>query len=214
MTDTVIEIMKRSGCRLVKLDSGDSMIIPLAVLKKAPLAVGQAVCQAQYRARVLPMEGALALEHAGRMLMARDRTEAEIRKKLESVGYQAQTVDQTLQRLVNARLVDDSRFLTNYINMKIKRTGVIRIRRELHMKGIAPEAIEAALAEADSSAQLDAALKHAKKALSKKTDDPRHQANLAYAALARRGFPPHIIKQALALAREGLQEQEADGFPG
>ncbi len=209
MTDTVIDMMKRTGCRVIKLDSGDDMIIPLAVLKKAPLAVGQAVSPAEYRARVLPLEKALALEHAARMLMGRDRSEGEIRKKLQDIGYQEQTVAQTLSRLVASRLVDDSRFVADFINMKIKRVGIMRIRQELRIKGIAPEDIEAALAEADGEVQLDAAVKHARKALSKKTNDPRHQARLAFAALARRGYPPDIARKALELA-----QQEADGLPG
>ena len=214
MSDTVTDIIRRPGCRLVKLDSGEDMVIPLAVFKRAPLVTGQAVDPAAYRARALPLEKEQALEHAGRMLLAKDRTEHELRGKLADVGYQAQTVEQTLRRLIEARLVDDRRYVAHFISMNIRRMGTLRIRRELQMKGIPREDIEAAMAEADGGAQLEAAVRQARKALSKKSGDPRHQAQLAFAALARRGFPPDIAKKALDVARDQSGDQEADGFPG
>lgn len=214
MSDRVLEIVRRPGCRLVRLDSGESMTVPLAVFKRQPLSAGQAVDPEAYRARALAVEKPLAMEHAGRMLSARDRTEHEISEKLRAVGYQEQTVAQILQRLTEARLVDDSRFLASYINMKIQRRGIMHIRRELRMKGIAPEAIDAALEEADGAGQLEAAVKHARKALSRKNDDPRHQARLAFAALARRGFRPEVARRAVETALSGPEQQEADGFPG
>ena len=61
--------------------------------------------------------------------------------------------------------------------------------------------------------QLEAAVKHAKKALSKEMEDRRHQEQLAFAALARKGYSPDTIRNALHIARVALEEQEADGFP-
>ncbi|MDD4080446.1 MAG: RecX family transcriptional regulator [Eubacteriales bacterium] len=214
MTDTVTDIVKRTGCRLIHLISGDRMTVPLLVFKRAPLKVGQAVDPEVYRAGTKPMEAGLALEQAGRMLISRDHTQGEIRKKLIEVGYSEPAVKQTMEKLVQARLVDDRRYVTNYVNMKIKRVGVGRIHRELTLKGIPAEDIAEALEKTDNSAQLDSAVKHAKKALSKRTKEPRHQAQLAYAALARRGYSPDVIRRALDLARDSLLEQETDGFSG
>ena len=215
MTDQVTEIIKRTGCRVIYLMSGDVMTLPLMLFKLSPLRVGQELDPVAYRQGLAPKEAGLALEQAGRMLMTRDRTEAEIRKRLLEVGYGQEAVEQTLTRLTQARLVDDARYLKNYINMKIKKVGAGRIRRELMLKGIPAEEIAMALAETGTDAQLETAVKHAKKALAKKGDDQRHIERLAFAALARRGFAPDIAKKALAQARLSLLEQEeADGFPG
>ena len=211
--DTVLEIIKRPGCRLIRLVSGDSMTVPLPVFKAAPLKVGQSVIQEAYFKRVLPLEAGLALEQASRMLMMRDRTTQEIRSRLKEVGYTEQTVESVVQKLLDARVLDDSRYLENFISMRVKRMGTRRIRQELMQKGIAQPLIDEALEEIDREALLGSAVKHAKKALARKTEDKRHQRNLAYAALARRGYKPDIIKQALDLAQSALQ-QEADRFPG
>lgn len=214
MTDTVLAIIKRPGCRQIKLLSGDSMTIPLPVFKKAPLAVGQSVMLDAYRQRVLPMEAGLALEQASRMLMAKDRSEAEIRRRLNDVGYAPETVAMTVAKLLEARVLDDSRYLENYLNTKAKRLGEGRIKRELMQKGIATEAIEHAMTNLDPDLQLEAAVKHARKALSRGSEDKRHRAHLAFAALARRGFSPAMASRAIDIALSGLEEQEADGFPG
>ena len=214
MKDSVQDIIKRPGCRLIRLISGDSMTIPLMVFKKAPLVEGQEVIPEAYRQRVLPMEPAMALEQASRMLMTKDRTEAEIRKKLTDVGYADETVEKTLAKLLDARVLDDNRYIENYLNTKTKRVGAGRIKRDLMLKGIALETIEAALAGIDEEVQLDAAVKHARKALARKTDDKRHQAHLAFAALARRGFKPEVAKKAIEIAQSGLPDQEADSFSG
>jgi regulatory protein len=214
MTDKVQEIIKRPGCRVIRLISGDSMTVPLPVFKKAPLSEGQEVIPEAYRQRVLPMEAALALEQASRMLMTRDRTEVEIRRKLSEVGYAAETVERTLAKLLDAKIINDKRYVENYLNMKAKRLGMGRIRRELTLKGIQPDAIEAALGEIDQQVQLEAAVKHAQKALVRKNSDIRHQNHLAYAALARRGFQPEVAKKAIEIARSRLQQQETDSFTG
>ncbi|MGI6696715.1 MAG: regulatory protein RecX [Christensenellales bacterium] len=214
MTDKVREIIKRPGCRVIRLISGDSMTVPLPVFKKAPLSEGQEVIPEAYRQRVLPMEAALALEQASRMLMTRDRTEAEIRRKLSEAGYAAETVEKTLAKLLDAKIINDKRYVENYLNMKTKRLGMGRIRRELTLKGIQPDAIETALGEIDQQVQLEAAVKHAQKALARKNSDIRHQNHLVFAALARRGFQPEVAKKAIEIARSRLQQQEADSFTG
>ena len=75
------------------------------------------------------------------------------------------------------------------------------------------EDITNALEQIDTGTQLEAAVKHAKKALSKEMEDRRHQEQLAFAALARKGYSPDTIRNALHIARVALEEQEADGFP-
>lgn len=212
MSDKVTDIIKRTGCRLVHLLSGDRMTVPLPAFKRAPLTVGQAIDPEAYRTKVKRMEDGLALEQAGRMLMIRDLSQFEIRTKLLDVGYTEETADRTIDKLIRARLVDDGRYVVNYINAKMKRVGAGRIRRDLIQKGIPAEDITAALEQIDTSVQLEAAVKHAKRALAKKTDDPWHQERLAFAALARKGYSPDIIRSALHSARLALEEQEADGL--
>lgn len=213
MTDTVTDIYKRTGCRLIHLLSGDRMMVPLLVFKRVPLKVGQAMDIGAYREKIKPIEAGLALEQASRMLMSRDHTKAEIRGKLLEMGYTEEAVDRTIEKLIQARLVDDGRYLANFINRKVKQVGIGRIRRELTQKGIPMEDITNALEQIDTGTQLEAAVKHAKKALSKEMEDRRHQEQLAFAALARKGYSPDTIRNALHIARVALEEQEADGFP-
>lgn len=197
MTDHVSEIIKRAGHRLVKLQGGDSLKIPTALFRLYPLKANQPLDLMEYGRLLAAAEPKLALEAAVRMLELRDHSTGEITKKLVGYGYSQGAVEAACARLTQVGYLDDLRFAQGLLARFQKKYGVLRIKRELYMKGIPNDIIEEVLSERDVDVQLESAITLAQKSLRKKGADPQADYRRAYSALARRGYPPDTVKKAL-----------------
>lgn len=134
-----------------------------------------------------------------RLLGRRDYTTAELRSRLIDRGFAAAAVDETLSGLAAERLVDDRRAALAHIRTgsQVKGRGRLRLRRELEARGIAPDLSDALLADLDEADEVEAA--------GRVLERKRIPARLSMAdrrrifqQLLRRGFPSHVIAQALA----------------
>ena len=84
-----------------------------------------------------------------RLLSYRFRSIAELKSRLEEKGFDAATIDETLQRLERENWLDDERFAVEFTRGRLrKRIGPNRIRRELKEFGIEDAMIRAVLTEA------------------------------------------------------------------
>jgi regulatory protein len=129
-------------------------------------------------------------------LARRDHASEELRRKLRERGYDELIVDELIARLVAEKLLDDGRFLQNYIAYHAARGhGPNRVRADLRKVGLqGPETEESLAGYPDWMAQL-------KKAREKKfgTSPPTHYADRQRQArfLAYRGFTGAQIRAAL-----------------
>ena len=107
-------------------------------------------------------------------------------------------------RLQTAGYLDDLRFAQGMLARYQKKYGLLRIKRELFMKGIAADIVEEVLSQGDGDAQLDAAILQAQKTLRKKSADPQADYRRAYAAHAHlaadRPEPAHLTTFYLVVA--------------
>ncbi|HVM97155.1 MAG TPA: regulatory protein RecX [Candidatus Acidoferrales bacterium] len=136
---------------------------------------------------------------AVRWLAARDRSSAEVHRRLEAAGVESTLVEATLQRLRNLGYVDDTRFASSYAEMAARRGhGSERVRSELEARGVNREAVEAAIGNSfENEREL------AQRALARHQTKPPTTANeRARAArfLLNRGFPEAVV---LAIIGEG-----------
>jgi len=90
-----------------------------------------------------------ARQVALRFLGSRDRSEYEIREKLQRRQCAPAIIDQVLDRLKAARLVDDEALARRWIEYRLaeRPSGAPRYLQDLRRKGIARTTIEAVLAE-------------------------------------------------------------------
>ena len=80
------------------------------------------------------------------LLGRRDFASFELRDKLLAKGYSAAVVDDTVAALKSERLLDDGRFLDNFVRAHAGRgQGPARIRQELRQLGFSAEPITNAL---------------------------------------------------------------------
>ncbi len=83
------------------------------------------------------------------LLARREHTRAELERKLESAGFEADVVAAVTEALDDEGLQSDARFVESFVQSRINQgKGPVRIRAELREKGVAEsvtdEAIQAA----------------------------------------------------------------------
>ena len=184
---------------------------------------------AERRARRAEVDDpAAVLDAALQFLEARQRSVAEVRRRLTTVGYREVLVTAAIERLGELGMLDDQAFAAQWVESRdrARPRGERALRQELRQKGIDSETIARTLedrnrsgdeaesgdgvpASADETAARRLLARHA--AGLARIADPRTRRQRAYALLARSGFGPEI---AADLAREdaaGLgAEREGD----
>ncbi len=164
------------------------------------------------------------LEAALRFLEARQRSTAEVRRRLLSAGYGEDLVEGAVNRLVDLSVLDDEAFARAWVESRDRAhpRGQRALQQELSVRGVDRTTIArilgerdaAALSDGDAAPDADAARRlmerHAR-ALAR-VADPRARRQRAYALLARHGFDPETCRSvAAALAGDGDQGPEALG---
>jgi regulatory protein len=167
---------------------------------------------------------------AARLLEARPRSVAEVRRRLLRLGYGAVLVDGTVERLAELGYLDDEAFARAWVESRDRSRprGEHALRRELGLKGVDRSLVDGVLGDrreatggstnrdAEASSPDDAA---AERLLARRMSsilrepDPRRRLQKAYALLARNGFSPNVCsavaKRALAAAASA-GDSEAD----
>jgi regulatory protein len=170
---------------------------------------------------------ALVLEAALRFLEARQRSVAEVRRRLTTAGYREELITAALARLGDLGVLDDQAFASLWVESRdrARPRGERALRQELRQKGIDSSVITATLEERNAVADDDAGeaddtrpsadeaaaerllARHAR-ALDR-IPDARARRQRAYALLARNGFGPEVagrLASRVAVATDGDPE--------
>lgn len=97
------------------------------------------------------MDTPVAIRRAAMDLLARrEHSVQELQRKLRQRGAEPELIEPELQKLVDEGLLSEQRYLESYIRSRaLSGRGPARIREELSQRGLARQAIEAGLEEAD-----------------------------------------------------------------
>jgi regulatory protein len=130
------------------------------------------------------------------LLARRDLASADLRSKLQDKGYAPATAGEVVERLRADRLVDDRRYVENFIGFRAARgQGPIRIRAQLLQFGLGWDLVEEGLASyPDWLLQLSTA-RRKKFGAAPPTDYPDRQRQARF--LGQRGFTGAQIRLAL-----------------
>lgn len=138
------------------------------------------------------------LHLAARYLAARMYTSREIYDRLRRKGYDEETSEQIVGRLIEEKLLDDARYAEFYVadGVNLGQKGEYRIRQELLRKGVAPVLIDRAFENAD--VDFDAALREYVEQRLRVTKITDYKDLTRFkAALARRGYSSSEIRRVL-----------------
>ncbi len=151
---------------------------------------------------------ATAKERALRLLSVRSRSRAELRRRLTQASFEAAEVEETLEDLERAGLVDDDRFARELVRDRaaLRLAGGRAIRAELLRSGVRAEIADAALDEAGDEVERARALA-LKRAPRLRELPPEAAHRRLYSLLLRRGYGHGIATAACA---EALGEPVAE----
>jgi regulatory protein len=137
----------------------------------------------------------LVLEAALQFLEARQRSTAEVRRRLLLRGYRGDLVDGAIERLTELGMLDDQAFAKAWVESRdrARPRGERVLRSELRTKGIERAIVDDTIADrdadrpdADEAAAGRLLERHA--AVLARVADPRARRQRAYSLLARNGF--------------------------
>ncbi len=174
---------------LVFLDNGITFALYKGEIRDLDLREGEELSGAQYQ----EIHSEILLKRAKRRLLyllARmDRTEAQVRQKLQQGHYSEDIIEEAVAYARDLYYLDDARFAQNYVRCHKDKKSRERIRMDLYSKGISWRQADQAFAlEAPQEDEREQILKWAKKKnYSKKTATLKEKQRI-YQFLARKGF--------------------------
>ncbi|MEY6432324.1 regulatory protein RecX [Thioalkalicoccus limnaeus] len=132
-----------------------------------------------------------------RLLALRDHSRRELAAKLHRRGYAPDAVASLLEELVAKGLLCEARLAEHYVAERLRKGfGPLRVREELHRKGLPDEVIDPHLRLSDDRWRELITMAHDKRFGPAKSQDPREQARRGR-FLESRGFPVGLIRSLL-----------------
>jgi len=164
-----------------------------------PAAVGDDLEEDDYMNRLCSKQAKPAYESALNLLTARDMTAHDMISALKRRGYLAPVAESVCQRLIENRLIDDSRYAQRYVELRQdSAVGKYAMKRKLRAKGIDDNIAEEALESLDDESQLATAKELAKKLVRRyEKEEPYARKSKLSQALARRGYSWDIVREAV-----------------
>ena len=139
-------------------------------------------------------------ESALRTIERSYKTEKEIRDKLLAKEFDIETVDSTINFLIEYGFIDDSKFVSMYIKDRIRTQGRNKIRYSLISKGVNKLLIEEAFSTLDRDDEMERAIILCEKKylnISKREDDDFKIKNKLTRYLLGRGYDYDIAKEVI-----------------
>lgn len=164
-----------------------------------PLETGADLDEEDYLNRLCARQFKPAYEAALNLLTARDMTAHDLMSALRRRGYLQAVAESVCQRLIENRLIDDSRYAQRYVELR-QDTAVGRyaMKRKLRAKGIDENIAEEALEVLDDESQLATAKELARKLVRRyANEEPYARKSKISQAVARRGYSWDIVREAV-----------------
>jgi regulatory protein len=140
-----------------------------------------------------------ALEISYGYLNRRDRTQAEVRRRLTSDGIEAAVIEQAIGTLIDQSLLDDARFARLFTQDKreLEHWGSDRIRRTLLDRGIDRELVDGTLRAEAEGTELDRAVALLRRRFPVPPQE-RRERDRALGVMVRKGYDGELALDALA----------------
>lgn len=142
-----------------------------------------------------------ATKKAMGLLQHMDRTEWELRSKLEQAGFSEEAVEEAIQYVAGYHYIDDERYAKRFVEIYRESRSMQRIRQDLQKRHVPEQWITLAIeaVDADDTPALQKALE---KLLRGKTELSYEEQQKVMAKLYRRGFRLDAIHRQIDLWRE------------
>lgn len=133
----------------------------------------------------------MAKLRAVHLLEYMDRTERDMRRKLQQGNYPPEVIDETIEYLKYYGYIDDKRYASRYLSLRLGGKGHRRLFMELRQKGVSMSLVQEAWDELCRDEDTDERVsirKIIEKKVGEQTRLPRKEYQRLLNYLARRGF--------------------------
>ncbi|CAG5007487.1 Regulatory protein RecX [Dyadobacter sp. CECT 9275] len=140
----------------------------------------------------------LILQKAASYCAYQERTQDEVRQRLKKWNVWGEEADELIAELISLNYLSEERFAKTYAGGKhrIKHWGKMKIRQELHRRGLSEYSIEKGMAEIESGTYLlglqELLVKKRDSLTDKETDPFRLKQKLARFALGK-GYEAELV---------------------
>jgi len=178
----------------IQLDGALLVLLPEEDVARLGLESGRHIEEAELEAVHRTAERAEALRIALRYLESRPRACREVELRLRRDRFSAESIDRTLDRLVELAYLDDKRYAAAFSRdrIRLRPCGERRLRADLRAKGVSPDDADAGIREAMAEEDVTEADLLDRVAAARATRlvrlDPAVARRRLYAYLERRGF--------------------------
>lgn len=181
----------------VILDEDFTLVLYRGEIRRFGIEEGKMLSQDTYREILNDVLFQRARERVLFLLKSSDKTEQELRRKLEAGGYPQEAVDYAIGFLKDHRFINDQNYGRRYVEYHSERKSERQIQYELQKKGLDKEVIREILEEqpVDEEAQIRAYVR--KKRLKPEEMDVRERSKVM-AALGRKGFSYDVVSRVLS----------------
>lgn len=199
-TITAIEAQKKRGNRRSIFVDGEFVA---GVHEDIVVVLGLAVGQTFDRDRLVELLKAetarKARENAIRLINYRDRSVSEVRRRLVGDDFPQEVVDDVIDQLSRAGLLDDEKFSRDWVKARSasKPMGRTRLAWELRSRGVDAPTVDEALEAVDEAAECELARTVAAQKLKKMDCSDPLTRNRLGSFLRRRGFDWNVISRVM-----------------
>lgn len=192
---SVVPLDKRRS--KVFLDEDFALVLYKGEVKKYGLSEGSELEEEIYREIINTVLNKRARERVLYLLKNSDKTEKDIREKLQEGGYPEEVIDHTVGFLKEYRYIDDENYGRHYIERQRLKKSERQICYALQQKGLSKETVSILMEEypVEEEEQICRYLK--KKHYSKEEMTAQEKSRIA-ASLGRKGFSFDVIKKMMS----------------
>jgi regulatory protein len=199
ITDLVADA-RREGRIAVLVDGEPAAVVGLDAVERLGIRVGGQVDEVA----LAEADADCALyDRAMRLIAARSRSAADIRRRLRREGAEPARIDRVVHAMMTRGFLDDAAHARSVTRSRVRSKGASarRIKQELTRQGVAPEIADEAVVTVFADEAIDEATiatQVARRRAAQLADlpAPKRRQRL-YGFLARRGYSPDIVKAAV-----------------
>lgn len=181
----------------ITFDNAKQLVLYKGEVRQLGLKEGQTIDESLYSQIYYEIVGKRVRKRAMHLLEKMDRTEWQLRRKLQEGKYPQELIDEAVLYVKSYHYIDDGRYARTYIRLNQERRSIGRLKSDLLSKGISEDIIEQAMEEEHQASQeelirrlLEKKQYHAETATAKETQK-------LYRFLLGRGFCSHEIMHVL-----------------
>ena len=146
MTYQVVSVTPQDKKKLrICLDNGEEFVLYKGEAAKLSLFEKEVFDDTRYRQIMTDILGKRATKRAMHLLEQQERTERQLRDKLQQNGYPSQCIEQAIDYVKSYHYVDDYRYATVYIRYHQEKESRQKLTQKLLMRGISREIIAQAM---------------------------------------------------------------------